>query len=267
MEKRVIYYTDELNEEFSGIKRDTIKIDENYPYIRKNFFWQLGRFFVYRVFTRPFAYLYDKLKFSHKFVNKKVLSNVKGGYFVYGNHTLMGADAFIPNILNYPKTTYTVIHPDNISVKSTKTFIEMNGAFPIPATIGATRNFMNAMEKRCQKCAIQIYPEAHIWPFYTKVRPFKSVSFKYPVKFNKPCFCFTNTFHKKKFSSKPKVITYVDGPFYPNPNLPEKERVQDLRDRVYNAMKIREQLNTYEYITYIRKTDDSAKENQGEKND
>ncbi len=252
---KTFYYTDELNDDFTGVTRNTIKIDGSYKYLKSGPLWKIAELFAYRIIMMPFAYIYDKIKFHHKIINKKVLKSVKGGYFLYGNHTLMGGDAFIPNIINHPKKTYTVVHPDNLSVKATKTFIELNGAMPIPGDIASTKNFLEALKKVSEKCAVQIYPEAHIWPFYTAIRPFSSVSFKYPVKFGRPCFCFTNTFHKKRFGKTPKVITYVDGPFYPDEGLPLKEREQDLRNRVYETMCGRSKLNTYEYCKYVKRED------------
>lgn len=255
MKQKTIYYSDELNDEFAGVTRNTIKIDGNYEYIKRNPLWNLTAFFIHRIIMVPVAFIYTKIKFHHKIVNKKVLKKAKdSGYFLYGNHTLMGGDAFIPNVVGLPKKTYTVIHPDNLSVKGIKWFLEMNGGFPIPSDTKAMRNFLEAMEKRVLEGAvIQIYPEAHIWPYYTKIRPFKNISFRYPIKFGEPTFCFTNTFHKRKFSKKPKVITYVDGPFYPDASLPVKEQEQQLRDMVYNAMCERAKLNTYEYVKYIKK--------------
>ena len=268
MDKRTtIYYTDELNDEFSGVTRNTITIDGNYEYIKRNPIWNLTAFFAYRIIMVPFAFLYNKIKFGHKIKNKKVLKQAKDtGYFMYANHTLMGGDAFIPNIINLPRKTYTIVHPDNLSVRGIKWFLEMNGAFPTPSDTKAMRNFLEAMEKRIlEKAVIQIYPEAHIWPYYTKIRPFKATSFRYPVKFGEPTFCFTNTFHKRKFRKKPKVISYVDGPFYPDPSLPAKEQEQQLRDMVYNAMCERAKLNTYEFVKYIKKDNIELKENN--KND
>lgn len=255
MKTKTIYYQDELNDEFSGVVRNTVKIDGDFEYIKKSSFWNLCAFFAYRVIMVPFAFFYTKIKFHHKIVNKKCLKTCKDcGYFMYGNHTLMGGDAFIPNMINLPKKTYTIVHPDNISKMGTKNFILMNGAIPLPTTTSATKNFINAIEKRVvEGSVIQIYPEAHIWPYYTKIRPFKSTSFRYPVKFGEPVYCFTNTFHKRKLSKTPKVITYIDGPFYPNTTLLPKEQEQDLRDRVYSAMVERSKLNTYEKIKYIKK--------------
>lgn len=255
MKNRVIYYSDEINEEFSGINRKTITVDENFEYIKKSCLWNTLSFIAYRLIMTPVAFLHTKLKFHHKIVNKQCLKKYKNtGYFVYGNHTLMGGDAYIPNLVNFPKKTYVIVNADNISQFGLKNFTLMNGAIPIPTNIRGMKNFMEAIEKRSvEGNAIQIYPEAHIWPYYTKIRPFKSISFKYPIKLDEPVFCFTNTFHKKKFGKTPKIITYVDGPFFPNKELSLKEQEIDLRNQVYNAMCERAKLSTYEYIQYIKK--------------
>ena len=69
------------------------------------------------------------------------------------------------------KNTKIIVHPDNISVKATKGIIEMCGAIPTPSTIGGMKNFINCIEHSIKKKdIIQIYPEAHIWPYYTKIR-------------------------------------------------------------------------------------------------
>jgi len=251
-EKKKYYYSDELNDEFSGVSRKTRVIDEKFKYVHKNPFWKIGEFFAYRVIMLPFAWIYDKIKFRHKIVGKDKLKQVKTGYFMYANHTLMGGDAFIPNIVNYPKKTYSVVHPDNISLKFGNTFLLLNGATPLPSTPSAMKNFINALDKLSQKGAIQIYPEAHIWPYYTKIRPFKETSFRYPVKFDKPVYCFTNTYHKRKHGDRIKVITYIDGPFYADKTKPSKEQEVELRNKVYTAMCERAKLNTYEFAEYVR---------------
>lgn len=255
LEQKVIYYTDNETDEFAGVKRKTITIDDTYKYIRKNPFWHIASFIVYRLIMAPFVFFYNKIKFGHKIVNKKVLKKADGkGYFLYGNHTLFGGDAFIPNMITFPKKLYTVVHADNLSLKGTKWFIELNNAFPLPTSTKGMRNFINAMEKRVvQGNAIQIYPEAHVWPYYTKIRNFKKGSFRYPVKFEEATFCFTNTFHKRKFTKKPKVITYVDGPFYPDKTLSSKMQEEQLEKMVYDTMVERSKLSTYEYVIYKNK--------------
>jgi 1-acyl-sn-glycerol-3-phosphate acyltransferase len=130
---------------------------------------------------------------------------------------------------------------------------QMAGAIPIPSNKKAMKNFLSAIEQRInENSAITIYPEAHIWPYYTKIRNFKAVSFKYPIELNKPVFCMTNTYQKKS-NGKPKIVTYIDGPFFPDKNLNFHEQKQNLRDQVFNCMQERSKNSNIEYIKYIFK--------------
>ncbi|MGN1221753.1 MAG: 1-acyl-sn-glycerol-3-phosphate acyltransferase, partial [Christensenellales bacterium] len=111
----------------------------------------------------------------------------------------------------------------------------------------------NAVEGRIKKHhPIIIYPEAKIWPCYTGIRPFKTASFKYPVKYNVPCYSMTTTYQKTK-RGKCKIVIYVDGPFYPDSNLTQKENEIMLHDKIYNQMTERAKNSNYESYTYIKK--------------
>ena len=126
------------------------------------------------------------------------------------------------------------------------------GALPLPQTKNQFKNYLNAIEKiNAKKNGITIYPEAHIWPKYNKIRPFLSVSFAYPTKLNSPCFTKT-TVYKTTKNGKTKPIIYFDGPFYPDMNLSYKERQKDLRDRIYNQMQERS-VNSQSDINFIYK--------------
>lgn len=90
----------------------------------------------------------------------------------------------------------------------------------------------------------------------TIIRNFKYQSFRYPSSLNKPIFVLTNCYQKRKWSKKPKILIYVDGPFYPDNTLSELETAKKLRDITYNVMTERaEKYSTYEYIKYIKKND------------
>lgn len=254
MKRKTFIYTDESNDEFSGIKRNTITIDSNYKYIHSNVFWRICEVLVYRFLLVPFAAIYTKIKFHHKYVNKHAIKNFhRNDYFIYSNHTMLAGDAFIPSLISLPRKSFTIVHPDNVSVKLTRPFIVMCGALPTPSSIGASKNFLSAIEYRAKTHPIIIFPEAHIWPYYTGIRPFDNVSFKYPVKLDKPIFILTNTFHKRKFSRTPRVITFIDGPFYPNKNLSPKEQVKELRDITYSTMCKRALNSNYSAHTFQKK--------------
>lgn len=244
------------NEEHSGLIRPAIRVDAEFPYVHKNLLWRACAAFVYRCVMKPFAFLFCKLRYRHSVKNRRVLRGMRrSGCFVYGNHTLMAGDAFIPNLVLSPKRTYVVVNPENLSAPGTRNFLQMNGAIPTPTALSGYRPFLEALEKRTvQRAAVVIYPEAHIWPYYTGIRPFSAMSFAYPVRFDEPVFCFTNTFHRRRLTTLPRVTTYVDGPFYPDRSLPPREQAQDLRDRVYAAMCRRAALSDYAPITY-RKED------------
>ena len=51
----------------------------------------------------------------------------------------------------------------------------------------------------------------------------------------------------------PKIITYVDGPFYPDKTLAAKDARAKLRDEAYNAMCERSKLSDYDMIVYLKK--------------
>ena len=256
MEKRkIIYYENELNDEFSSAKIKTKTIDSSYKYDQDSALKKFIHFFVYRIIAAPIAFLYLKIFFAHQIVGGKKMNKFKKtGYFIYGNHTQDIADAYIPHMMAFTKDKYMIVHPNNVSIPILGKITPYMGAIPLPDDIGAYRNFLNVIEKRIRnKNTIVIYPEAHIWPYYTHIRPFTDVSFSYPVNHGVPVFCFTNTYHKRKILRTAKIITYVDGPFYTNPQLSPREQRKALRDEVYSCMCERAKLSSLEKIKYIKK--------------
>lgn len=251
-EQKIIYYNDELNDEFSKTKIEPRIIDENYKY-NHNKVWDFGSFLFQNFISMPIKVGYQKIKFRLKYIGKEKLKPYKKqGYFIYGNHTQPFADTFIPSVAVYPKRNFLIVNPENVSMKGMQTLVEMLGAIPVPGNKEAMKNFLLTIEQKINKnYSITIYPEAHIWPYYTKIRPFKDVSFKYPVKLDKPVFCMTNTYQKRG-KDKVKIVTYIDGPFFPNNELPLKERQKELRDKVYNCMAERSKNSNVEIVKYIK---------------
>lgn len=256
--KQVYYYSDERRDEFSGITRDTIQIDEHYRYRHTTILWNVVSWFLYRMIMTPVAYCYMKYKFHMKVVNRKILKQCKKeGYFLYGNHTQVPGDGYISMTLTFPKRGYVVVNADNISLKGTRMFMELLGACPIPSNIKGMKNFVRGLKLWAdKKQSIVIYPEAHIWPYYTGIRPFTDASFAYPVMFAKPVYCFTVTYQKRKNSMKPNITIYVDGPFRPDATLKLKDAKAKLHKVVYHTMKERSKNSTYAYVTYQRKEDE-----------
>ena len=253
--QRVIYYKDELNDDFANNNIKTKPLGKKFKYIHTNLFFRMFEFTLYYVIASPLIFVLQKVVSHQKFIDKNKIRQVKkDGYFIYSNHTQHMNDAYIGPLSSWPKKSFVIANPDATSIKGIRNIIQALGVIPLGVTMSENKKMLNCIDTRInQKKAIMIYPEAHIWPYYTKIRPFPYQSFKYPVKFNKPIFVLTNCYQKRKLSKKPKIITYVDGPFYPDINLTDTEAAKQLRQIAYNTMCERTRLNsTYEYIKYIK---------------
>ncbi|MBP5293759.1 MAG: hypothetical protein J6023_06515 [Clostridia bacterium] len=253
-QRKVIYYHDELNEEFSTTVIDPRRIDEAYVYDRHGPVRALTRFFWYRIVAPLPALFYVKFSLHQKTVGRKLLRPFrKTGIYLYGNHTQDIGDPLTPNIFCFPKPVSFIVHPNNVSMKALGHITPTLGAIPLPDTMGAYRNFTKCIAGRITRGhAVVIYPEAHIWPYYTHIRPFTQDSFVYPAKDGSPVFCFVNTYQARKHRKTPRMVTYLDGPFYPDMSLPMRERAKDLRDRVYEKMCDLSHHSDIEVIRYIK---------------
>lgn len=251
--KQIIYYKNELEDEFSTAKINAKKIDEHYKYEGGTFF-TFGKLFFYEIIAKPLAFCFMKIKFGHKVVRKHLLKEArKEGYFLYGNHTNDIADALIPSLSCFPKDVSVIVHPNNVSMPFLGKITPFLGALPLPDDAKAARNFNKAIRHKIEKkYCVTIYPEAHIWPYYTKIRPFKDTSFGYPLKMDAKVFCFTNTYQKRRFRKTPRIVTYVDGPFMADPNLSLNKQKESLRNQVYEAMNKAAKHNNVEIIQYIK---------------
>ena len=152
----VIYYRDELNDEFSIAEITPRVIDGSYQYDRAKGLARIARFFWYRVVATPIAFCYLKLKFRHKIVGKKAFKQAKKkGFFIYGNHTQIIGDALIPTFVRFPHDAYVIVHPNNVSMPYLGRVTPYMGALPLPDDKEAARNFVAIIEKRLtQKKAI-----------------------------------------------------------------------------------------------------------------
>jgi hypothetical protein len=252
--QKVIYYRNELQDEFSTDTIRAKRIDGTYPYIRTDFWGKLSHGFWYRIVAIPLAKLYMKLHFHHRIVNREVLQQAKGsGYYMYGNHTHFLADALIPTMVNQPTEVEVIVHANNVSMPVLGRITPSLGALPLPDDAVAAKHFMKALQYHIeQKHCVHIYPEAHIWPYYTDIRPFADTSFRYPVQQQVPVFCLTNTYQRRKSKKTPQIVTYIDGPFYPDTKLPARQQKEQLCSQVYETMKERAKNNNMILIRYER---------------
>lgn len=253
MKENKVFYYKSFEEDFVKSNNQEYKLPKDYKWIHSNVFYKIFSSILYKL-AKFLGFIYCKLFLHVKIQNKEVLKKYKKqGYFIYGNHTQPIGDVFIPAITS-SKRIYTIASPSNLGVSVIGPLLPMIGILPIPEDLARTKELYNAVKTRVkEKNAIIIYPEAHVWPYYTKIRPYRNTSFKFPVDTNSVSFCMTTTYYKRRNRKKPGIRVYIDGPFEKDNTLNKKENKEKLCRDIYECMAKRSLNNDYEYIKYKEK--------------
>ena len=254
-EEQVIYYKDEHNDDFSGLDIETKPLGENYQYVREGRLYKIFEFLFYYTVMIPVIFMLQKVFNHQKFANREVLKKAKKeGCFLVGNHTQVQSDSYVGQLGTFPKKCFIISHPNLLSIKGLRLGMQAYGVIPLGINFDEKKDFLRCVEKRVNDGnAVIVYPEAHVWPFYTKIRPFDYQCFSYIAKLNKPMFVLTNCYQKRRFFKRPQIVTYVDGPFYADEGLSQKCAAKQLRDIAYDTMCGRTEKHTScEYIKYIK---------------
>ena len=260
--ERVIYYESETDDPIKTDEQEKgqeVRLPEGYQFIPRNPFVKLYSAILFRAF-RLFGRWYEKRYWQAKFYGREKLKEVRGsGYVLYANHTNPFHDVFGP-ALAANRRIFTIISPVNLKVPGIGKFLPYIGALPLGKTADEKKAFHKAADERLRQgnCLV-IYPEAHLWPYYTGVRKFPAgdKSFTYAARNNLPIFTMTTTYHKrkdKKYGDLPRMDIYVDGPFWPDESKSEIKNRAMLAKKAYDSMLKYSKKSTYEYFKYIRKS-------------
>lgn len=247
---KTIYYK-QYTDDVVTSKNQEYKLKDNYKWIHNNILYSFCSWIVY-IFAYIISWFYCKFGLHIKIENRKILNKYKKqGYFLYGNHTQPIGDVFTPAHVCKYKRIYVLASQANLGVAGIGKILPMLGALVVPNNIKQMIMLNKAINKRIEekKCVV-IYPEAHVWPYYTGIRPFPKTAFKFPVTTNSLSFVMTTTYYKRKFGKKPGIRVYVDGPFVPDNTLSKKEREEKLCTQIYECMVERSKNSNYEYIKY-----------------
>lgn len=262
-QKKIIYYDDALHDDFAGTNIQKTVVDETFPYVHENPLWRAVSNIAYYGIAYPLVWFFERVILGMRFVNKEAVKQCKDrSYFLYGNHTGW-YDAFTPNVISLPRRRNRIIvEADTVSIPGLRNIVQMLGAIPLPTSPKGMKKFIQAVNRFHEDGNITVYPEAHIWPYYTGVRPFPDSSFGYAVKRNSPVIAFFTAYSPPKGLlgklRKASITVYVSDPFYPDPSLSPVEARKKLRDQVYAFMLEKSKHSDYEVYQYIprsQKTD------------
>lgn len=250
-EKQVFYYHS-FTDDFVLSQNQDFALPEDYVWVKTGFFYRLWSAFLYAVAT-VFAFFYGKLALGLKIVRNADLRKFKDtGVVLYGNHTQPMGDVFTPILLCRPKRGYTIASTANLGIPVIGKILPPLGALPLADDVHGMSRLLAAVRTRLeQKATVIVFPEAHVWPWYTEIRPFPASAFSFPVDANVPAFCATATYQRRRHRKKPRLIVYLDGPFYPDEALPKIKRKAALRDAVHAQMVERSKLSDCRYIEYL----------------
>lgn len=241
-----------FTDDFVESRNQDMALPPDYVWIKTGFFHRLWSGFLYGLAV-AFAYIYGGLCLGLRVERHADLRRFRDtGVVVYGNHTQPLGDVFFPARVCLPKRIYTLAAPANLGIPVIGKILPALGALPIPSGVHAMSGFLAAVNRRLEerKCVV-VYPEAHVWPWYTEIRPFPTSAFSFPIDANVPCFCATSTYHRRKRGGKPRMTIHLDGPFYPDESLPRPARKARLRDEIHACMTERSKLSDCRYIEYL----------------
>lgn len=250
MIKDTVYYQS-YSDDFVESRNQAYQLPDDYRWLHHNICYRVAAKCLHLI-VLLLAMLYCRFFLHVTIKNRSVLKpKHRSGYFLYGNHTQPAGDAFIPFLVTPDKRCSILVSPANLGIPLLGKLLPMLGALPLPGTISGMKKLDQAIAGRITagRCIV-IYPEAHVWPWFTGIRPFPAAAFGYPVKHNAPAYCMTTTYQQRKNRLKPRISIYVDGPFHPDRSLSKQQQKHTLCEQIYACMEKRSRNSNYEYIRY-----------------
>lgn len=211
-------------------------------------------FDVLYAFVRNIARIYSHLFMHVRFVGREKLKECGDkGCFIYANHTQIFGDVVIPTIASVRRRVAVVVSPANLGIPVIGKLLPGLGAVPIPDDRRRMNEFVDTLKTLIDRgYSIFIYPEAHVWPYYTDIRPFSTSSFHYPVMMDVPVYCMTMTYQKGR-NGRPKATCYIDKcAINDMDGMNDRMKIKDLHNAVYSIMKERSLESNYRYCEYIK---------------
>ena len=218
-----------------------LKIDENYEYVPKSMMFSLLSNGFYYGIAFPILKILTKILYDFKIEGKENIRNLKEGVITVSNHVLFLDCAMVGLAYGFKKVYFTTLE-GSFKIPFVRKLIKLLRAMPIPESIKNRVYFMKAVDDILkEENSVHFYPEAALFPYFDKIRHFKNGAFDFAVRNNKPIVPMVITFREPKgirkiFKKKKDVTLKVLEPIRPKVEGNTKQRVEDLKNQVYNEM-------------------------------
>ncbi len=240
-------YPDRCDEHMITVKhlRD-VNVDENYPYLRKDFGYKCirsGYWLLLNVVIFWLLRITHGLRIDGKENLKKHKDALKNGGITISNHVFMWdylcvMTAMRPHIGYFPAWKTNLEGPNGPLIRTA-------GGIPIPTdSIRAMKKFKAAMEEVFDSGKwMHFFPEGSMWFFYPDIRPLKKAVFQYAVRYDRPIIPMAMSFRPRKnitklFTKKPCVDLHIGEPLFPDKELSPISAVRRLQEEAYHVMQV-----------------------------
>jgi 1,2-diacylglycerol 3-alpha-glucosyltransferase len=216
-------------------------IGKGYRFVNRNAAFTLASLLVCYALIYPVFYAITVLCLGFRAKGRKNLRSVKDGAVTVSNHAHI-LDAPMVAFSLFPRKPFMTTLKTNFEIPFIGTLVRLLGGVPIPETPKALRCFMSAMAEELKRGhLVHFYPEAALWNGYDELRPFKTGAFHLAVASGKPVLPMVLKFRQpgrlmRKIKKKPMVSIVIGKPVHLPEGGTERERIQDLKNRVHEAM-------------------------------
>ena len=250
-----IHWSDERNQDFNelGLKRKGIPEGFKYKHTSK-VYW----FFSHLLYYGLAKWVIGIYVYLHgiRCKNKAVLKKLKGkGAFIYANHVAI-SDAFKYHIVLH-KRVNVIGYSDALSIPVGGKIAVLLGLIPLP--LKEDRDNFHKMTDAISYYVkeknhyVVIFPEAHIWPYYTEIRNWPNNSMIYPSLMMAPIVPAVTVWVKRILRKKPRQLIVFGEQIYPK----EGESITFNKDYLHQECiaqmkQIAKSYKQVEYVKYIK---------------
>ena len=250
---KILYY-DSFDTDFATSRGQDYRLPADYRWEQPGFARKIAGVLLHGVAWLIDA-IYRRFVARVRIKNRRLLRKEKRGYFLFSNHTQVFGDVVNPYALCWPKRPRILCSPANLGIPAIGRWLPLAGALPIPDKLAQLKVFSDVVVQHiADNHAVVVYPEGHVWPYYTDVRPFEAGAFHYAAKVAAPVYVATTTYRKTRWLKRPKQIIYLDGPLIAPDGLRRKALQAWYERAVRQLMQRRAKTSDCEYVTYRRKS-------------